>query len=282
MAVSRRSARPRFVLVLLILTSITLITLDQRGRSSGWVGSLRRGAHDVFAPVQSAADHVISPIGNFFSGIFDYGHLKSENARLRRDLDQARSQSLQYADAVRERGKLERLAQVGFAGDLDRTAVIARVVDTTPSNFELTIEIDKGSAAGIARGMPVVTDAGLVGRVVDASKQRATVLLVTDPQSNVGIRFPSSNDVGVAKGAGAHVPLPVDFVDLATTIGAHEVVVTSGLEGSIFPPGIPVGQVHSATTPKGALQQNVTLDPVVDFAHLDFVKILRWLPPSSP
>ncbi|MHB8670508.1 MAG: rod shape-determining protein MreC [Acidimicrobiales bacterium] len=269
----RRSARPRFVLLLLILTSITLVTLSERGLCSGWIGGLRRGTHDLFAPVQTAADGLLRPVGDLFGGVFHYGSLKSENARLRRELDDARLRSLEFGDAVRERRELLQLNQLpGGLDQLGVRAITARVVATSPSNFQLTVELDRGTAAGVANGMPVVTGAGLVGRVVEVSKRRASVLLASDP---------TSNDVGAARGSGPSAPLTVDFVDLATKVVRGEVVVTSGLQGSIFPPGIPVGRVRTARVPKGALQQEVTLDPVVDLGHLDFVKVLRWPPAGS-
>src|SRR5207248_2293317 len=222
--------------------------------------SIRRGARDAFAPVQSAADDVINPVSDFFGGLFRYGHLKSENARLRRQLADARGKVNASTDAERERQELLALQKLSFADNAP--AVAARVVATSPSNFELTVEIDRGLPAGIQKGMPVVTGGGLVGKVVAVSQERATILLVTDPSFNVGIRFSGSGDVGVARGNGASQPLPVDLIDIGVKVVPREVVVTSGLQGSVFPPGIPVGTVRTARKPPGALQQDITIDPV--------------------
>ena len=278
MAVYRRSTRHRFLLVLLVLTSITVITLDVRGGGSGTMESFRRAARDAFAPVQSTADDVINPVSDFFGGLFRYGHLKAENASLRRQLAEARGKVNASANAEREQQELLALQKLTFAGAIPTVA--ARVVATSPSNFQLTVEIDRGLPAGIQKGMPVVTGAGLVGKVVAVSQQRATVLLLTDPSFNVGIRFSGSGDVGVAQGNGMRQPLPVDLVDLGTKVTGGEVVVTSGLQGSVFPPDIPIGTVRSARVQPGALQQDVTIDPVVDLTRLDFVKVLIWQPTS--
>lgn len=276
MAVYRRSRRHRFLLLLLVLTSVTVITLDFRGGSGGLLDSVRSAARDAFAPVQSAADDVFHPIGDFFGGMTRYGRLKAENRRLRSQLDAARSQTARQEGAERERQSLLALQQLNFAASIPATA--ARVVSTAPSNFQLTVTIDKGSDAKVEKGMPVVTGAGLVGRVADVSKTRATVLLITDPQSNVGVRLQSSGDVGVAKGAGAQNPLTIDFVNLDTKVYFQEAVVTSGLQQSVFPPDIPVGRVRKAEVAPGALQQQVILDPVVDFRLLEYVKVLLWKP----
>ena len=102
------------------------------------------------------------------------------------------------------------------------------------------------------------------------------MLLLTDPSFNVGVRLSHSGDVGVAKGDGAGRALSVDLVDPSTKVGHREVVVTSGLQESVFPPGIPVGVVHNARLRAGALQQDVSIDPVVDVRRVSFVKVLQW------
>jgi rod shape-determining protein MreC len=275
-AVYRRSTRHRFLLVLLVLTSITVITVDVRGGGGGAMESIRRGARDAFAPVQTTADDVINPVSDFFGGLFRYGHLKAENARLRRQLNDARGKVNASANSERERQELLALEKLSFADNLP--AVAARVVATSPSNFQLTVEIDRGLPTGIQKGMPVVTGAGLVGRVIAVSQERATILLLTDPSFNVGIRLSGSGDVGVARGNGTRQPLPVDLVDVGTKVTGDEVVVTSGLQGSVFPPGVPVGRVRSAKVQPGSLQHEVSIDPLVDLTRLDFVKVLIWTP----
>ena len=75
MAVYRRSRRHRFVLVLLVLTSITAITLDYRGDGSGVIDTVKDAAQDAFGPVESATDSVFQPGGDFFQGVFNYDEL---------------------------------------------------------------------------------------------------------------------------------------------------------------------------------------------------------------
>ncbi|HEX2040940.1 MAG TPA: rod shape-determining protein MreC [Acidimicrobiales bacterium] len=276
MAVYRRSARPRFTLLLLVLTAITLLTLDERG--AGAIRTVRSAARDAFAPIASAADRVLEPIGDVFQGVVDYGDLEAENARLREQLAEREGAQAEAVDAQRELKALLDQQELDFVGDVPTVA--ARVVSTSPDNFRLAVEIDRGTDAGVAEDMPVVTGAGLVGRVASVSRTRATVLLLTDRESSVGVRLTTSGDVGVATGRGQRTPLRVDLIDAATTVVPGEVVVTSGLQQSVFPPGIPVGKVRTARTAPGALQQDVDIDPVVDLRRLTFVKVLQWSPRS--
>lgn len=259
-----------------MLTSITVITLDFRGEGSGVIASLREGARDAFAPIRSVGDAVTDPVADFFGGITNYGSLEAENARLRDRVDELERSGLEAADAQREREELLALLELRFAQDVPQ--VSARVVSAPVSNFELTVEIDRGSDDGVQEGMPVVAAGGLVGQVVEASGSRAVVLLITDPTSAVGVRLARSGDVGVAEGTGRGRPLEVDFIDARTKVARGEAVVTSGLQNSVFPPSIPVGRVAEAEVPAGAVEQEVTVRPAVDLDRLVFVKVLQWEP----
>ena len=276
MAVYRRSARPRYTLLLLVLSAVTLLTLDERSGGFGVLDRARDGARDALAPVTDAVGSAVRPVGDFFQGIVHYGRLEDANARLRQQLAERDAELAKAVDAQRERQLLLDQQQLSFARDIP--AVSARVVVASPSNFDLTVQIDAGRRDGVARGMPVVTGAGLVGRVVDVSQSRAMVMLVSDPTSSVGVRLAASGEVGVAGGKGAEALVQVDNVDLAVKVSPDEPVVTSGLQQSVFPPGIPMGRVKSATTPPGAVQQEVTVEPIVDLRRLSFVKVLQWSP----
>ena len=276
MAVYRRTARPRFVLLLLVLSALTLVTIDTRAGGSGVIGQIRAKAHDAFAPVQDATHSALRPVGNFFTGVVHYGELKSENARLRDELAKVRGQQLQAADAQRELQLLLDQQHLDFVGNIPTVA--AQVVDTSSSNFELSVQVNRGTSSGVAAGMPVVAAAGLVGRVVEVSAKRATVLLLTDPTFSVGVRLTANGDTGVANGRGRDNPMTIDLVPPNTRLNHGDVLLTSGLQLERFPKGIPVGRVDAVKQQPGALQEDVTMNPIVDLSRLEFVQVLQWSP----
>jgi rod shape-determining protein MreC len=276
MAVYRRTSRRRFTLVLLILTSVTLVTVDVRGGGNGLVADIRGGARDAFAPVQAAVSSVVSPVTDFFAGVFDYGNLKRQNALLREQLVQRDSNGVEAVDAQRERQDLLDLLKLDAVADIP--SVAARVIAGPVSNFQLSLVIDRGSDSGLVKGMPVVSGSGLVGRLSEVSHRQATVLLVTDPSFDVGVRLSPSGDVGVATGQGSGKPLSVGLVDPNLKLVPGAVLATSGLQDSPFPPGLPIGRIRSASARPGALRQDVTADPVVNSAGLAFVRVLLWSP----
>jgi rod shape-determining protein MreC len=274
MAVTRRTARPRFTLLVLILASLTLITMDVRG--GGAIPGVRGRARDLFSPVQSAVSSATHPITDFFNGVFQYQQLKDDNARLRGQLAQLQAQQIQDQYLQQTNKDLSDLLKLDFVGDIPTVA--ARVIAGPESNFQLTIVIDRGSGAGILKGMPVVAGSGLVGRVIGVSAAQSTVLLLTDAAASVGVQLAPTAAVGVASGSGSGHNLAVTLFDPTAPVTVGSVAVTSGLAGSPYPRGIPVGKVGSAVPEVGVQARAVSLVPVVDIARLSYVDVLVWTP----
>lgn len=273
MALSRRGGRSRLTLVFLILTSITVITLDFRDDGAGLIGSVRDGAADALSPVRSAASAVLDPISDALAGVTGYGTLEEENATLRARIAELEGAGLRNEAAEEELAEARRLLELDVAGTIPR--VNARVISTPVSNFEQTIELDQGSGDGVAVDMPVVTGAGLVGRVVSVTGARSTVRLITDPASAVGVRLTRTSEVAVASGEGAGASLSLDFVGADVDVDVLELVVTDGLGDSVFPPDIPVGRVAMAEDAPGQLQRRVEVRPVADLGQLRLVSVLQ-------
>ena len=274
MVVYQRGNRRRTILALIVLTAVTLITLDVRG--AGPISAVRGGAHDVVNPIAGAFDTVFSPVGDWIDGVTSAASLKDENARLRRRLDAARGQRATARAATAENKELKKLLDLPFVEDAN--SIAAQVVEGAPSNFEFTVQIGTGESDGVGVDMPVVTGAGLVGRVLEVSRDRATVLLIKDPESGVGVKIEKSGTTGVVKGRGDTNTVRADFVDPKAEVTKGEIVYTSGQQNSPFPTAIPVGTVSKVTNTRGDLQQDILVKPLVDFSRLDYVKVLR---PSS-
>ena len=106
------------------------------------------------------------------------------------------------------------------------------------------------------------------------------MLLVTDSSSNVGVRVDPSGEIGVAIGHAGKPTMGIDLIDAGAKLGKGDAVVTSGLQQSVFPPGLPLGIVVSASLRPGSLEQTVTMRPHVDLKRVTFVKVLQWSPPQ--
>lgn len=274
MAVSRRTSRPRFTLGLIVLTAITLITLDYRADGGGVTGSVRGAARTVLSPVGDAFGFALTPVGNAVGGVLDFGRVRHENARLRDELAQGRSDVIAAQDAARQLKTLQ--DEIGISSPGDIPSVAARVTGSSPSVLQFTLEIDKGSNDGIARRMPVVSGGALIGRIVRVTSSRSTVRLLSDPSLSVGVRLSRTGDLGVATGDGGD--LVISLVEPTTEVKTGDSLVTSGLQQSEYPPGLPVGAVKSAKRDQSGLAQSVRARPVVNLRRLSFVRVLQWSP----
>lgn len=276
MVAYRQTNRRRTLLILLVVSAITLMTLD--ARTSGG-GTIRGLARDAVSPLQAGVSAVTSPIGDWFSGFFNAGSLRSENRKLRRELESARGEIERAEVAERENERLKGLLEIQAVTQIP--SVAATVVGGPVGSFDWSVQIDRGSDDGIEVGMPVVAGEGLVGRIIATASNRSTVLLVTDPTSGVGVRVQRSGVTGIAEGRTGRDTLKLAFVEATADVQNGDLIVTSGLQNGRYPAGITVGRIENFTKRPGALDLDAQIRPAVDLSTLDFVKVLKYKAPAQ-
>jgi rod shape-determining protein MreC len=138
--------------------------------------------------------------------------------------------------------------------------------------------ISVGSDDGVLTGMPVVANGGLVGIVIAVTSHAATARLITDQSSIVGCTFGSGATDVLVYGRGANHPLSVSQVTLSAPLAPGTVFATNGLAGGLYPPGIPVAKVKTATLTPGSATWDLTLQPTADLSHLHYVNVMLWEP----
>jgi rod shape-determining protein MreC len=231
------------------------------------------------SPVERAVSAVTDPISDWFDGVTDGTSLKKENRDLRAEVERLQNQQRDAKTALEQNETLQRLLDLPVLADVPR--VTAKVVNRSPSNFEWTVTIDKGEESGISPDMPVMGPAGLVGRVLESWKGGSKILLLIDPESNVGVRVQPGLVTGIAEGVAGNDRLRLDL-DANAAVNIGDSVVTSGLENSSFPEGLSVGKVVETEQQPGGLGTIVRVDPWTDFDALTFVTVLRWVPGQGP
>ena len=292
MAAAQRSGRSRYRLLLLILTAITLLTLDFRGY--GPLETAQSRVRDILEPVVSAVDVVLGPVAEVWTVMFSYNDLRAENDRLRAEVDSLRSADMR---AAARDDTLERLLEatgVTYVDDIEQ--ITASVLRHSVGNFDDDIvSIDVGHRDGVAPGMSVVTAAGLVGRVETVDTGLSTVTMISDPNLVIGVRLIDTGDVGLGHGmAGEPTRFVVDTGlrwpgtgDLSELPAIGSTVVTAA--GSRYPANIPVGRVSTVEPAEGGLVQLVTVDLAAAVDDLGYVTVLLQAPveeapvgPDSP
>ncbi|MDA8290841.1 MAG: rod shape-determining protein MreC [Actinomycetota bacterium] len=264
-------------LLMLVLASITVLTLDYHGEVSHGITHVRNGVRDVLAPIQRGIAAALHPIGDAFAGAFHYGALQSENRRLEQQLGSLQAAQAERAFAARQAQSVLALAGLPFVANISTTP--AEVISAPTSNFQYLLEIDKGTGSGVGPRMPVVSGRGLVGTVTGASGSTATVRLVTDKSSSIGVTFGTGRRSGsaIAGGQGYGEPLLVQqFSGPLPSVG--ETVFSSGTDGGAYPAGIPIARVTSVKVAAGGLTTTVAAEPLVDLGTIQYVSVLEWLP----
>ena len=180
--------RKRVILALLLTTAL-LLTLDLRGNPL--IDGMRNGFSYAMDPVESATNVVTNPIERIWHGITDYDDLEQENLALQEQVDRLIGTQAAAEAAVIEGKELQALYSLPSLSGIDTE--VARVVGYAANNLDQVIEINKGSRSGIEVGMPVVNQAGLVGKVTQVSANSARVMLVTDARYSIAVKVTSSD-----------------------------------------------------------------------------------------
>jgi len=272
MRIFDRTRRARLLVALLLSAAIVLVTIDFRTQGEGPLDAIGRGIMAVIGPLQEGVSRALRPVGDFLAGFTQVSSLKADVSRLQEENALLQQRERQVTDITRENEELRRLLHLEQSrGDLRFTTV--RVTGVGPSNFEHTVFIDHGSAEGLAKDMPVIAGAGLVGRVVSVSPHSARVLLLVDPASAVAARIASNGETGLISGKGG-AELQFDLFDTGAAVTMGDEVVTSGYEGGVYPAGIPIGTVVRLEAKGNSLSRRVWLRPYVDFTSLDHLLVV--------
>ena len=279
MALSRRTpsrSRSRLTLVLLVLTSVTLLTLDYRGFEP--LEQARSTVLDVFAPVGDAAESAFEPVSDAWNGATGYDELRDENEELRQRLVELEGQLADGEAARRELTQLQEQLDPPFVGQIPTAR--ATVVSGAVTNFDDTITIDKGTGDGVRDGMAVVAGSGLIGRVADAGDNRSSIQLVSDPSFQLGVRVSGQPGLGIVQGQGDERRLRATSFDIDTPLDDGDLLVTSGAEKSTLPPDVPVGRVTDVVEDDVLLQKEAEVELLANLNDLRYVTVLLWESPA--
>ena len=263
-----------------MLLSLVLITVYFREPASGGLHSVQGTAATVLRPFEVGANRVAAPFRDAYGWFAGLIHAKSENAKLRAQIDTLRTEVIQNTNAARENDDLR--AQLHYIGlprfPQDFNPVTTDVISRSPSEFQQQIGIAAGSSSGIRVNDPVATADGLVGKISSVAPHTATVTLLTDPNLNVSaldVQTQATGLVGHGEGQGT---LTLDRVQKSQVLHEGDTIVTQGWKvkgiSSIYPYGIQIGKVSGATNSEVDLYWNAQVSPYVNFESLQSVIVL--------
>jgi rod shape-determining protein MreC len=271
--------RSRLLLVLLLVSSLFLITLDLRGVNLA--SGIRSGVSTVISPVENLFSKLFSPVGDFASDVRNFGQSKKQIAELNKQIESLKTKEILDKDTL---GQLSQLKNVlDLAGRGGYKVVAARVINRgSTATFRETITIDAGTESGIAKNMTVISESGLVGVVKSVTSNSSIVLLMSDPTFKVGVRIAGTQSIGVVSGQGGSSYL-LQLLDATGEIKVGDALVARGSAGDRpFVPGVPVGLVVSVSSNASSITQNADVESSANLEKISVVAVVTSAAKGDP
>jgi len=242
----------------------------------GYLTSLSNLVNQTIVGAQTWVSTRYLAVIDFLTVPRDVASLRQRNAELEAEVARLQTQVIGLQQQVTETQILSALVDFARASP-ENTYKAATVIGRDPSPFLRYVILNIGSNDGIHRGMPVVTEQGLVGRVDAVTADAARVQLITDPASAVNVSLQNSKTEAMLVGS-ITGNLSLDMISQDVTVQPGDVVLTSGLGGG-YPPNLLVGQVVSVRKLDYELFQQAAVQPIVNYDQIQFVLIITNFKP---
>jgi rod shape-determining protein MreC len=262
--------------IILVVLALTGFVLHRAGLLQPVEGLFQR----MTTPFQKAASFVVTRLDDLTEAFGDLGDLRQRNVELEAEnarllLDNVRLREFEHeAHLLRDLLGFSR-ANPGL--DVLGAHIVGRAIGRDPSNLQRYLVLDVGRDQGVERNMPVITDRGLVGRISEVGEGWSRVMLIIDPSSLVNALTQSTRATGLVQG---NVDGSLEMRDIlqSDTLSVGDTVFTSGLGGN-FPGQILIGQITEVVRKDFELYQTASVQPTVDFEHLEVVLVVLGFEP---
>jgi len=267
----RNGGRARLLLVILIVTSLFLITLDLRGVKI--IDNFKQGSQTILSPFQRAGNTVLTPVKNFFSDVTQIGRTRSQIEKLQAENANLKQKFLNRKNADAQLKQLKNI--LDLAGTAGYKIVSARIISNGSSqSFSQTITIDSGENAGIKKNMTVLSQNGIAGVVKEVYPTTSLIQLASDPSFRIGARIARTQQIGILTGRGTR-SATLQLLDNSTTIKVGDVLLSRGsIANRPFVPGVPLGYVSSVDNSAGAVAQTATIRYYTNFSTIGVVAVV--------
>ena len=259
----KKGTKQRFSLIVLLFFSIVLIVLGKFNFIA--INYLKIGINEIVYRTSSVAsmperyfDLSYRSIENHINFYKDYNLTKEELEKLKSE-----KYEVQYLEAENKRLK-KVLDDIIYLSD----SIVAKVIIDKQSPFLRSIIINKGSKNSIKKGMPVLSNNYLIGKVVEVNYLTSRVLLLSDLNSKIPVTLEPNSIQSILSGDG-NTSGTIQYTKENVSINNKSIVYTSG-SGGLLKPGIPIGKVI-----KNGNKYNV--DFFIDFSQLRYVNIISFL-----
>jgi rod shape-determining protein MreC len=264
------------VLGTLALIVVFGLILDELGALAPFEGLFLQ----LTTPIQRLVDNTTERIIDASASLRDLRDLRERNRQLETLVDQLMIENvrLKEAEAQNEDLRLKLAFAEAYPQYVLKTAEVrGRVIGYEPNNFMSVLIVDMGRRDGVQKGMPVVTERGLVGHIHKVGANWAKVLLIIDPSSSVAALVQSSRAPGLVSGRLGQ-DLVMDYIPQEETVSVGDVILTSGMNGN-YPKSLLIGQVLEVEQRDIDPCQRAMVRPSVNFEKLETVLVITTFEP---
>ena len=258
-----RTQKSKIFKVLIVIICLIAIIATSKTITS----PLRAKAVDFLSPALKTIHSFLASVKN----IMPFASLREENRILRERINLLNRKIEELKVVSSDNDRLKEL--LNFRKTIPFTTISAQVIGRDPSNWSNSLIIDKGLNGGIRQGRAVLSTKGLVGRVLEVGRYSSKILLITDPNSKVGVMINRNRQGGILVGS-PDGRCRMIYIALDSDVMAGDKVITAGF-GAIFPKDVMAGEVVRVDKEPGRLYKSAVVKTAEDLSKLEEVMCIK-------
>ena len=272
---SKKIRLPEFLLVFLVVLSGVMLAFS----SGSFVINSRSIGFSVVSTVSKGINRVGGGVKDFVGSVSALSKLRKDYNELVIKLENFEQMRRSNTEIRKENERLKEL--LDFSTSLEEKNYPARIIARDTDNLYAYLTIDKGSAHGIKKNMPVIAyqdgNTGVVGKIIQVGKYASIVLPIYNMNCNLSSRIQNTRDLGLVSGNGSDgSPLSMKYIRKRVLNELHygDIVVTSG-ENNNYMRDIPIGTISKITVLDYNSSLDIELVPIIDFSRLENVVVVN-------
>lgn len=260
----------RFYITLFLFVLIPIIAIDTSTRAPRDHRFYDRVIVGLTSPVQTVISWSLELLAAGFENYIYLWHTHQDNLALLEENRKLLNSIASLRETQQENVRFRKLLH--FEEKFNIQSVMARVIAKDVSTEFRSIRINRGETSGIKKNMAVLTNEGIVGRVLKTSKTTSDIVTLLDQNSTVDAIVERSRARGVVEGL-TDESCQLKYALRTDDIQPGDILISSGL-GGIFPKGVTVGTVSKVNRKPYGITQEVEVHPSVDFSKLEEVLVV--------
>lgn len=243
------------LLLLVVFAQVILLAIQVKNKSD--VRMIRVWAVTAVTPIAGVVEGSRSAVSTFFGNYVSLKDVREESRRLHSEIDTLKLQNQELKSELAMADRAKALSQ--FEARTPSKMLAARIIGNLNGATNRVAFVDRGSNAGVQKGMAVVTADGIAGKVLESYPTASQILMVDDPGFAAGVISQKNHVRGILMGVG-HGKCKVEFVQNEEKVDVGEIFYTSG-DDRVFPKGMPAARV-TAVSSGNATDKQIAADPL--------------------